>query len=69
MTNEDRAALGVAAAELAYKAGLGASEWPAFVDLARLECAEHIDGLGCWCRPYRDGIEPNVIVHRKAAQS
>src|ERR1035437_3143952 len=30
---------------------------------------EHIDGLGCWCRPYRDGIEPNLIVHRKAEEA
>ena len=31
--------------------------------------AEHItdflDPLSCWCRPYRDNDEPQVIIHRK----
>lgn len=21
-------------------------------------------GLNCWCRPYRDGREPSIIIHR-----
>ena len=27
------------------------------------------DGLNCWCRPYRDTIEPGVIIHRKEGRA
>ena len=27
------------------------------------------DPLSCWCRPYRDGEEPEVIIHRKEGAS
>jgi hypothetical protein len=25
-------------------------------------------GLNCWCTPYRDTVEPRVIIHRKIAK-
>ena len=38
--------------------------------------AEHItesdttgDPLSCWCGPYRDSEEPEVIIHRKEGES
>lgn len=34
---------------------------------------EHItdgdDPLACWCRPYRDSVEPEVIIHRKEGEA
>ena len=31
--------------------------------------AEHSEGMGCWCHPFRDTLEPNVIIHRKAERA
>ena len=37
--------------------------WP------RSEVHDTEHGLGCWCKPYRDRVDPLVVIHRREGRA